>query len=70
VSRSVRAPVACAEAQALEFTGLALVRLLGTLPVVKFLIRPLIPVAAALRLERGPEAAQSVRQVRARLPQR
>jgi hypothetical protein len=56
-SLSVWAPVSVAERMPLELSGLALVRLLGVLPVVKFFVRPIVPVAAALLLERGPDAA-------------
>jgi hypothetical protein len=63
VVRTVWAPVAFTERMPLEFTGLSLVRLLGSLPVVKFFVRPLVPVAAGLLLARGPEAAETLREL-------
>ncbi|MCI0570798.1 MAG: hypothetical protein L0Y66_08605 [Myxococcaceae bacterium] len=61
VSRTVWAPVSFTERMPLEFAGLSLVRLFGVLPLVKFFVRPLIPVAAGLLLERGTQAADSLR---------
>ena len=52
-TRPVFAPVASVERQPWVFSGLAVVRALAVLPVLKCFLRPLIPVAAAHLLAQG-----------------
>lgn len=55
--RPVGSPAASAERQPWAFAGLAVVRVLSELPLLKCFIRPFIPVAAAHLLEVGGAAA-------------
>ncbi len=50
-TRSLYAPAECVEQQPAAFAGLTIVRLVGSLPLVKVFVRPLIPVASAVMLE-------------------
>ncbi|HEY8205903.1 MAG TPA: hypothetical protein VIG99_00380 [Myxococcaceae bacterium] len=50
-TRSLYAPAECVEQLPAPFVGLTIFRLLGSVPLVKVFIRPLIPVASALLLE-------------------
>lgn len=52
-TRPVFSPVASVERQPWTFSGLAVVRALAVLPLVKCFLRPLIPVAAAHLLAQG-----------------
>jgi hypothetical protein len=47
VTQELFPPIACVERQPWAFAGLALVRLVGSVPPLKFFVRPLIPVASA-----------------------
>jgi len=50
-ARSLYAPAECVEQQPAPFAGLTLFRVLGSTPLLKIFVRPLIPVASALLLE-------------------
>lgn len=56
-TRPVFAPAACAERQPWPLSGLAVVRALAALPLVKCYLRPLIPVAASLLVTPPPAAS-------------
>jgi hypothetical protein len=51
MSRGLFSPAECVEQQPLAFAGLAAFRLLGSIPLVKIFVRPLIPVASAMLVE-------------------
>ncbi|HYV48733.1 MAG TPA: hypothetical protein VFA20_27935 [Myxococcaceae bacterium] len=50
-ARSLYAPAECVEQQPAAFAGLTLFRLVGSTPLLKIFVRPLVPVASALLLE-------------------